>query len=595
MFNGPYMITDVSHSIQPGSFQTIFNGVRQGIFDLPAIDSFLQSINQNLLTKLEELLKINKEQVTVSGTTNTIKASQLPQKADNTLDTTNSCTSKVILPEYTNANPAYTAVNGTLTKVTPNDLAAVLKRLLPNNPDLQSIIYCISYLRTFQKDANTEVGTFNGWNNNLSTISLDMSYGGQITQLQKTYSCINLKSNPSTSISQPVAHFASLDDYVNFMSGRLTQRVPQILDIGLAKYYVCFWPKANISPEYYDTHIGEFKQTKETLYKALSSAVKAGLTNVDKSVQLKDAIKKTEANGKTPGVTPTPTPLPVLSGLTCPPPVISTFTPLSGNTGTIIQINGRNFASVSAVTFSSQVTPIQPQQIFSKVLAKDITFLNDGTLRLSIPQLGTGTQKTEVKVVVVGEYGSFSPAKLFTYDPAIVASTASSPGGYLNPIASNTAPPPSATSNVNLTNKNSNPQSTGAPTMISTETKITRNLTGTLNVKMDPNTPPATMSTAVLMEVSVYRNTLENNVIKKTLIQTATSVRDNLVTNNEFNVTYSDVANLLINTPIPPFNTTPINVRDTVLLQFTLTAYPVDKVKYPKSTTQSFNFTFKEA
>jgi hypothetical protein len=594
MFNGPYMITDVSHSIQPGSFQTIFNGVRQGIFDLPAIDSFLQSINQNLLTKLEELLKINKEQVTVSGTTNTIKASQLPQKADNTLDTTNSCTSKVILPEYTNANPAYTAVNGTLTKVTPNDLAAVLKRLLPNNPDLQSIIYCISYLRTFQKDANTEVGTFNGWNNNLSTISLDMSYGGQITQLQKTYSCINLKSNPSTSISQPVAHFASLDDYVNFMSGRLTQRVPQILDIGLAKYYVCFWPKANISPEYYDTHIGEFKQTKETLYKALSSAVKAGLTNVDKSVELKETIKKTESKGKTPGVTPTPTPLPVLSGLTCPPPVISTFTPLSGNTGTIIQINGRNFASVSAVTFSSQVTPIQPQQIFSKVLAKDITFLNDGTLRLSIPQLGTGTQKTEVKVVVVGEYGSFSPAKLFTYDPAIVASTASSPGGYLNPIASNTAPPPSATSNINLTNKNSNPQSTGAPTMVSTETKITRNLTGTLNVKMDPNTPPATMSTAVLMEVSVYRNTLENNVIKKTLIQTATSVRDNLVTNNEFNVTYSDVANLLINTPIPPFNSTPINVRDTVLLQFTLTAYPVDKVKYPKSTTQSFNFTFKE-
>jgi hypothetical protein len=93
MFNGPYMITDVSHSIQPGTFQTTFNGVRQGVYDLPAIDSFLQSINQNLITRLEEILKINKDQVTVSGTTNNIKSDSVVQKADNTLDTTNSCNS----------------------------------------------------------------------------------------------------------------------------------------------------------------------------------------------------------------------------------------------------------------------------------------------------------------------------------------------------------------------------------------------------------------------------------------------------------------------------------------------------------------------
>ncbi len=283
MFNGPYMITDVNHSIQPGSFQTVFNGVRQGIYDLPAIDSFLQSINQNLLTKLEELKKINKEQVAVSGITNTIKAKELPQQANNTLDTTNSCSAKVILPEYTNANPAYTAVNGTSTKVTPQELANALKRLIPSNPDLQSIIYCISYMKTYQKDSNTSVGTFNAWNNNLAILDLEMSYGGQISQLQRTYSCINITSNPSTSSSKPVAHFASLDAYINFMSGRLTANVNRILDIGLAKYYVCFWPKSNITPEYYDSHIGEFKQTKDTFYKALKSATEVGLTNADKT------------------------------------------------------------------------------------------------------------------------------------------------------------------------------------------------------------------------------------------------------------------------------------------------------------------------
>jgi hypothetical protein len=196
MFNGPYMITDVSHSIQPGNFQTIFNGVRQGIYDLPAIDSFLQSINQNLITKIEELLKINKEQIYVSGTTNQIKATEVVQKASNTLDTTNSCSSKVVLPVYTNANPGYTAVNGVLTKITPTDLASALKRLLPNNPNLQTIIYAISYIRTFQSNANSKIGMFEGWNNNLATLSLDVDWSASITQIQKTYSCINIRTSP---------------------------------------------------------------------------------------------------------------------------------------------------------------------------------------------------------------------------------------------------------------------------------------------------------------------------------------------------------------------------------------------------------------
>jgi len=491
MFNGPYMITDVNHSIQPGSFQTVFNGTRQGIYDLPAIDSFLQSINQNLITKLEELKKINKDQVAVSGITNTIKAKELPQQANNTLDTTNSCSAKVILPEYINANPAYTAVNGTSTKVTPKDFADALKRLIPSNPDLQSIIYCISYIKTFQKDSNTSIGSFNAWNNNLAILDLEMSYGGQISQLGRTYSCINVKSNASTTSSKPVAHFATLDDYIRFMSGRLTANVNRILDIGLAKYYVCFWPKSNITPEYYDSNIGEFKQTKDTFYNALKSAKDAGLTEVEKVIDFKTAMKNAEAKGKTPGTTPTPTPLPILSGLTCPPPVINTFTPLSGNTGTIMQINGRNFGSVSAVTFSNQVTPNQPQRIFEKVLAKDITFLNDGTLRLSVPKFGEGTQKTIAKVFVISEFGSYSPAAEFTYDPAIVASTASSPGAFQNPTNANTVPPSSATTGTTgttVTTTNANLQDTAPSPLVLVEKSSSELGNGILTVKV--NTEP---------------------------------------------------------------------------------------------------------
>jgi hypothetical protein len=228
MFNGPYMITDVNHTIQPGTFQTTFDGIRQGIYDLPAIDSFLQSINQSLITKLEELLKINKEQDPVSATTDNIKSTEVVQQADNTLDTTNSCTAKITDPVYVNGG--YVSVNGELTKRTPQDFADALKRLLPNNPILQTIIYCISYIRTFKSNSNTEVGSFNGWNHNFATISLETNLAGQVSQIKKTYSCVNIKTTPSSSSSKPIAHFDSLDTYINFMSGRLSERVPLVLD-----------------------------------------------------------------------------------------------------------------------------------------------------------------------------------------------------------------------------------------------------------------------------------------------------------------------------------------------------------------------------
>jgi hypothetical protein len=239
MFDGPYMITDVTHTIQQGSFQTTFEGIRQGYYDLPTIDSFLQSINQNLITKLEEILKINKDQIKLSATTNNVKSSQVVQKADNTKDTTNSCSSKITAPVYLNGG--YEAVDATLTEITPQVFAEALKRLYPNNVDLQVAIYTISYIRTYQSASNTGAGNFNGWNNNFATLSLSQDWFGQVSLLEKRYSCINIRTNPSTASSEPIAHFDSLDKYIKFMAGRLQQSVDngRIAKLGLSKYYVC--------------------------------------------------------------------------------------------------------------------------------------------------------------------------------------------------------------------------------------------------------------------------------------------------------------------------------------------------------------------
>ena len=578
MFNGPYMITDVNHSIQPGTFQTTFDGIRQGIYDLPAIDSFLQSINQSLVTKLEELLKINKEQVPVSATTDNIKSTEVVQQADNTLDTTNSCTAKITDPVYVNANPGYVAVNGELTKVTPQVFVDALKRLIPNNPTLQTIIYCISYIRTFKSDSNTDLGSFNGWNHNFATISLETNLAGQVSQIKKTYSCVNIKTTPSSSSSKPMVHFDSLDTYINFMSGRLSERVNQVLDLGLAKYYVCYWPTTNVSEQYYDSNINEFKQTKDTFYKALASGVKVGLTSIDSSIEFKDTIKNNEKKGSTPNVTPTPSPIPPNIGQTCPPPVLSTFSPSAGYTGTIVQVNGRNFESVKSI-----------RVINKDVELKDITVFNPQTLRFILPaiQIPEGQSVATGRITVTTEYGTFESLVDFTFNPALENVTASSAGGNENSETQQQ----SSVSQQDKIGANLNPQNTGInPFQTTTRTKSPLGGDEEVIVEVDPNAGDWKIDGQPTMSYKVYTVGLNaNNTITRDSVeeaqgvaivgfvsedqQTFTCTKQNLIESE-----FEGILNLYKDSDVQ------------IEVSITLLAIPEDTEKNPKYSTQPVPF-----
>jgi hypothetical protein len=419
MFNGPYLITNVTHTIQPGNFQTQFEGVRQGIYDLPAIDNFIQSINQNLLTKLESILKIKKDSVNIfSGSTDNKKSSNLQQSGNSTKAASNTCDNK-LLEVYKNAG--YVVNDGVQTTLTEKEFANKLKSLIPNIPELQTIIYCISYARTFEKINNSKTGKFNGWNNNLGLISLDVDYGETSSSFLKTYSCIDVQTNPSTNNSLPVVSFKNVDSYINFMRDRLINRVQQILDDGLVKFYVCYFPQKNISPEYYDTNINEFKTIKNTMDKALASALEVGVATKEIVSDLKNKIKEVENKGSSPSVTPTPSPIPPLFGQSCPPPVISSFYPLSGNTGTIIQLNGRNFNGVTSVKINGV-----------EVGLTSITIFNDSTMRVVTPQVGVGNVVNKGFIVITTEFGSYTTIDQYTFDPALLPYQSSSPGGFQN-------------------------------------------------------------------------------------------------------------------------------------------------------------------
>ena len=364
MFYGPYMIMDVSHSIQPGNFQTTFTGVRQNVFDLPSIDNFLQQVNQNLLTKLQEILVTKKDVPAIPAETDNQKSQDTTQSAEGKKAAQNSCSAKLnpYYAEKTGAE-AYISKETVVSGITPYELATAIKSKAAEVP-LRLIIYAICYIRTYRADNNNEVGKFYGFDNNYATVTLEDQLNPSDSYFLKTYSCVDIKQNKSV----PVANFASLDVFLDFMVARLIQVVPLIQQIGLQKYYVCFWPVNKVSIDYFDAYPSEFAQVKANMYKAIESAIKVGVCTEQEAKTFGYAINE---NSQPPSVTPTPSPIP---GQVCPPPRIDSFSPTTGATNQIVQVNGVNLLSTTEITIGNIKVNMELTEIF-----------NDETLRFSVP------------------------------------------------------------------------------------------------------------------------------------------------------------------------------------------------------------------
>jgi len=292
MFNGPYFITDVEHVITPGQFQTTFKGVRQGVFDLPAIDSFLQSINQNLLTKLEKAL-VNKtdEKGTSSASSNLTKTSSSVQGASNTGAPTN--------------RNGFVSTAYTQTVINRSDLVAKIKSAIPADSNLQAIIYALCFLRTCEKP---EEG-FNSFNNNYALISLEKDYSPTFERgaFMKQYSCVETQSL-NGKITIPAANFKTVDLFVGFLRDRLEAKTIQISDlIGLHQFYVTEWDYTTVNKTTFETNrLTIYKPIRDKLIQALNVAKTDGITiqNVEKLVD--------GPNYQEIFPTPTPSPRPIV-------------------------------------------------------------------------------------------------------------------------------------------------------------------------------------------------------------------------------------------------------------------------------------------
>jgi hypothetical protein len=432
MFNGPYLITEVNHSIQPGQFQTDFTGIRQGIFDLPSIDNLLQSLNQNLLTQIETAILKKKDNIPAKPITNINKTALLSQIGENSAAAVNSCTLSL--------NSNYVTwgdfVESVTTGLTPQQLAdAIVAKT--DDVNLQILVYLMCYIKTFNKDK------FYGYNNNFANVELSV-YWGPSTQyfIQKQASCVSVSNTNSTNNPTPIANFDNLDKFLDFMIARLKPNVRRILfgengnaPLGLPKFYVCYWTPAtssnpNISPEYFDENQDEYKTLFETVRKGLKSAKEVQLsTDANSNVSEANIAQEQQiANGgvgATNNQNTTTVPAPV-----CLPPSITSFTPSTGVVGTIVNIIGKDLISVTGVTING-VT-----------VTTGITINSDTNVVVVVPFSNTVVSQSNV-VTLGGVYGVGSSTTTFTYNPQQAS-----------------AAPPSTVSNVPL-NSNTQPQQTG--------------------------------------------------------------------------------------------------------------------------------------
>jgi hypothetical protein len=241
MFNGPYMIQEVTHTITPGSFQTQFNGIRQAVFDYPQIDKYLQSINQNLLTKVEALVKNSSEKPAVPPITDQGKGAKKPSDSKQTPSPENACTSNV-LAEY--LNNQFISEKFVQSAITPQEMITTINDVLikknVTDMNMKAIIYSICYVTTFQGNK------FIGYGNNYSAeINLGVNFSPTYQEyFEKIYMCVK----PEGSVeSYPWAVFSSASKFVEFLYERLRLRRSFIEKEGLWLFYNCNFPNTNTS------------------------------------------------------------------------------------------------------------------------------------------------------------------------------------------------------------------------------------------------------------------------------------------------------------------------------------------------------------
>ena len=213
MFRGPYMIQDVEHVIDSGSFKTYFTGTRMPIYSLPLISQQIMSINQNLLGELVQSIYRLKETASVAAqpAVNIITiGNSIQLNAKYTASPSPYCTNdiQVAFPSY----QKFDGIENIVTNISIADIAKTINSIVPDKV-ARLMTFFIMYANGHDDK------TIYAFNHDLGGTPLggvsypQISYAGRNIYLTNQYAC---KSNNGQ--TAPYAVFSNFENSVKFIS-----------------------------------------------------------------------------------------------------------------------------------------------------------------------------------------------------------------------------------------------------------------------------------------------------------------------------------------------------------------------------------------
>ena len=287
MFSGPYMITSVTHQISEGEFSTTFKGTRQPFYSLPKIDSFIQSLSLDIISKLQEQVKANEEKKKNSSENVIFQKNNVVSNVTgtDTITKNQDCSDK-INSGYVGYTPLDSPVS---TQISYKDFKTLLgDRIvasgIPKETTSNSIttindtfLNLSTYLFSFIYLDSASSSGLKAYENNYNTINLTETYGEVLsTTTNKKFYCLSRGTN----LNIPIVSFISAEKFIDFAISRFKDRLSLIdpnlsLDIDIVKLYVTKYP--NVQPDNVYTEMTEQDKL------VLSNKVTQGL-NIYKSL-----------------------------------------------------------------------------------------------------------------------------------------------------------------------------------------------------------------------------------------------------------------------------------------------------------------------
>lgn len=273
MFAGPYMIQSVNHNISAGRFDTRIEGIRQPLASLPLPTDYLQSLKQNLLSKIDEAIKQVDESNKLTSNNNITNTSNTATKVLDKI--INPVTASCSTSKYPKSKP----VEDTLAPTNKANFTEVLTSVKQNVENVaglnivsQEKLKQLVFGSLFLTSVNSSKTGIEAYYNNFAAIDLDSDWGqvgNTFFDKQSPDRHICLKTQNGS--IKPYAIFENLENNISFLVARWNKKLTALeSDI-----------KGNITKEslikFWVTYSNSDQKEGEKQYNALSPTEKANM------------------------------------------------------------------------------------------------------------------------------------------------------------------------------------------------------------------------------------------------------------------------------------------------------------------------------